>query len=72
MTRESDQEPTDISPPLPAELGLDHVVAVIGSSLLGMVWVSFGPQSVFYLCAASAVVQLFVAVTLPQKENAAA
>ena len=47
---------------------IDHVMAITLSPAFGIMWAHFGPQSVFWTCAAMSVVQFFVAPRLPSDE----
>lgn len=59
---------SDVSPSLSVGQAIDHVMAITLSPLFGSMWANFGPQSVFWTCAAFSLVQLVVAAKLPEKE----
>lgn len=42
-------------------LSVDHVIAVVLSGILGIIWQAMGPQYVFYIAAAASMVQVCVA-----------
>jgi hypothetical protein len=54
--------PADITPNLSLGLSLDHVVSIACAYLGGLVWVTWGPQYIFFLAAALSLVNLYVAI----------
>ena len=56
-------------------ISMDHVVSILFAYLGGLIWVSWGPQYVFYIAAAFSLVNVFVAAVVkidaPQEEKAA-
>ena len=62
----------DISPTLSVGQAIDHVMAITLSPLFGTMWAHFGPQSVFWTCAAFSVVQFLIAPRLPESDPAKA
>jgi hypothetical protein len=53
-------DPSEVTESLSFGLSVDHVMAVVASALLGLAWTALGVQVVFYLAAASAVIQVLV------------
>jgi hypothetical protein len=64
--------PADITPNLSLGLSFDHTVSIICAYLGGMIWVSWGPQYIFFLAAALSLVNLYVAVRVQLPPAAAA
>ena len=62
----------DISPTLSVGQAIDHVMAITLSPLFGTMWAHFGPQSVFWTCAAFSIVQFLIAPRLPESDPAKA
>lgn len=59
----------DITSTLSVGLSVDHVIAIVSSSIFGIIWTYLGAQYVFYICAASAVTQICVALWLKAKNK---
>lgn len=57
-------DPSEITESLSVGLSVDHVIAVVASAVLGIVWSDWGPQYVFYLTAAASLFQIGVAFWL--------
>jgi len=59
--------PAEITPTLSLGLSLDHIVSIICAFLGGLVWMSWGPQYIFFLAAFLSLGNLYVAfkVRLP-------
>jgi predicted MFS family arabinose efflux permease len=53
--------PEDVTPSLTLGMAIDHVVAIIGSYLCGLVWFSWGPEFVFLIAGALSLVNLIAA-----------
>lgn len=53
--------PTDVTPALSAGISLDHVVSIIAAQVCGWIWVTFGPQYVFFFAALFSLGNLYVA-----------
>jgi len=58
-------EPTDITPTLSLGVSMDHVVSITSAGLGGLIWVTFGPQYIFFIAAAMSLVNLYVAFMVP-------
>ena len=54
-------DPADVMENLSFGLSVDHVIAVVLSGGLGILWQTWGPQYVFYIAAAASLVQVCVA-----------
>ncbi len=63
---------TEVTESLSVGLGADHVMAVIASPVLGLIWSAWGVQYVFYVAAVSAVVQVIVAHMMGKRSAAVA
>ncbi|MCR4805339.1 MAG: hypothetical protein K5981_06745, partial [Clostridia bacterium] len=59
--RKMAKDEKDVSPTLSVGQAIDHVMAISLSPAFGAMWAHFGPQSVFWTCAAVSIVQFFVA-----------
>jgi predicted MFS family arabinose efflux permease len=59
--------PEDVTPSLTLGMALDHVVAIIGSYLCGLVWFKWGPEFVFLIAGALSLINLIAAQGI--KEN---
>ena len=57
-------EQSDITATLSVGLSVDHVIAIVSSSIFGIIWAYMGAQYVFYICALSALTQIIVGLTL--------
>lgn len=69
LVRKLALNPLEVTATLSTGLSLDHVVAVAGSMILGVIWDGFGAKYVFFTAAACSVVQLIVALTLKTGER---
>lgn len=70
LVRQLADDPAEITATLSTGLSLDHVVAVIASAALGVIWSSFGAQYAFYVSAVSALVQAAVGLFLRGRQTA--
>ncbi|MDD3538107.1 MAG: MFS transporter [Eubacteriales bacterium] len=61
------ERPGDITPSLSVGQAVDHVMAMSISPVFGIVWAVWGPQWVFWLAGASALVQLYVGTRFPKQ-----
>lgn len=61
MMRAIAQDPSEVTRTLSVGLGVDHIMAIIASPIMGLIWDGAGVQYVFYLAAASALLQLTAA-----------
>jgi predicted MFS family arabinose efflux permease len=59
--------PEDVTPSLTLGMAIDHVVAIIGSYLCGLVWFRWGPEFVFLIAGLLSLVNLVAARGI--KEN---
>ena len=62
-------DPSDVMENLSFGLSVDHVIAVVLSGVLGIIWQVWGPQYVFYIAAAASLVQVCVAGWLKRLES---
>jgi predicted MFS family arabinose efflux permease len=53
--------PEDVTPSLSLGMSIDHVVAIVGSYLCGVIWFLWGPQYVFLIAGALSLLNLLVA-----------
>lgn len=58
MMRSIALDRSEVTRTLSVGLSVDHIMAIIASPIMGIIWERFGVQYVFYLAAASAVLQL--------------
>lgn len=61
MMRSIALDPGEVTQTLSVGLSVDHVMAITASPIMGLVWEAWGVEYVFYLAAASAVLQLTAA-----------
>ena len=61
MMRSIALDPSEVTRTLSVGLSVDHVMAIIASPIMGIVWERYGVQYVFYLAAASALFQVIAA-----------
>ncbi|MCI8303577.1 MAG: MFS transporter [Lawsonibacter sp.] len=61
MMRSIALDPSEVTRTLSVGLSVDHVMAIIASPIMGMIWDAWGVQYVFYLAAASALFQIAAA-----------
>jgi len=54
--------PEDVTPSLSVGLAIDHVVAIIGATLCGIVWDAWGPEYVFIIAGVLSAINFFVAL----------
>ncbi len=58
--------PEDVTTTLSTGTSLDHMVAIVAAQISGMIWVTFGPQYVFFFAASLSVGNLYVASRMPK------
>ena len=63
MMRSIALDPSEVTRTLSVGVSVDHVMAIIASPVMGMVWNGWGVQYVFYLAALSALFQVAAAHT---------
>ncbi|MEG1426735.1 MAG: hypothetical protein RSC76_03515, partial [Oscillospiraceae bacterium] len=61
--------PEEITAVLSTGISLDHVVSILAAQLSGFVWVTFGPQWVFFMAAFLSLGNLFVAFRINPEED---
>ena len=61
MMRSIARAPEEVTQTLSVGVSVDHVMAIVASPILGVMWNAWGVQYVFYLAALSAVLQLVAA-----------
>lgn len=61
MMRAIALDPGDVTQTLSVGISVDHVMAIVASPIMGIIWSSWGVQYVFYLAALSALFQLAAA-----------
>ena len=54
--------------PISVGLSVDHVMAIVASPVMGMIWNVWGVQYVFYLAAASALLQVAAAAMTRERQ----
>ena len=70
MMRSIALDPSEVTRTLSVGLSVDHVMAIIASPVMGLIWSAWGVQYVFYLAALSAVFQVAAAaMTKKQGRN---
>jgi predicted MFS family arabinose efflux permease len=62
--------PEDVTPSLSLGMSIDHVMAIAGASVCGIIWARLGPEYVFVLAGLMSAVNFFVARGIRLKENA--
>ncbi len=60
---------SDITPTISTGLSIDHVLSIVGAYLGGIVWMSWGPQYVFFIAAALSITNLVIAIIIKIPEN---
>lgn len=63
MMRSIALDPSEVTRTLSVGLSVDHVMAIIASPIMGLIWNAWGVQYVFYLAALSALFQIAAAMT---------
>ncbi|MCL2702458.1 MAG: MFS transporter [Defluviitaleaceae bacterium] len=53
--------PEDVTPSLSLGMSIDHILAIAGSAVCGMIWVNFGPEYVFILAGLMSAANFVVA-----------
>lgn len=69
MMRAVAERKEEITQTLSVGLSIDHIMAVIAAPIMGLLWKGWGVQYVFYLAAASAVLQLGAAAMTGRAEK---
>ncbi|GHV09275.1 MFS transporter [Clostridia bacterium] len=60
-------KPEDVTPSLSMGMGIDHIVAIGGSALCGIIWYNWGPEFVFIIAGALSLGNLLVARGIEKK-----
>ena len=61
MMRTIALDPSEVTRTLSVGLSVDHIMAIIASPIMGLIWNAWGVQYVFYLAALSALLQVAAA-----------
>jgi len=64
MMRSIALDPGEVTQTLSVGLSVDHVMAIIASPVMGLIWNTWGVEYVFYLAAASVVFQIAAAAII--------
>ena len=67
LMRSIARDASEITATLSVGLSVDHVIAIVVSAIFGIVWAEIGAQYVFYICAATAIIQIAVGLSLKNK-----
>lgn len=67
MMRRLAIDPSEVTESLSVGLSLDHVLAITVSSVFGVIWARFGAEYVFFICAATALVQVGVGIYMGKR-----
>ena len=70
MMRSIALDPSEVTRTLSVGLSVDHVMAIIASPIMGLVWEGWGVQYVFYLAALSALLQVAAAAMTGKEQKA--
>ena len=68
MMRAIALDPSEVARTLSVGLSVDHVMAIVASPVMGMIWNVWGVQYVFYLAAASALLQVAAAAMTRERQ----
>ena len=60
MMRKLAIDPSEVTASLSVGLSLDHILAITVSAVLGVIWENFGAEYVFFLTAATSLMQIGV------------
>ncbi len=60
--------PEDVTTALSTGTSLDHLVAILAAQVSGLIWVTFGPQYVFFFAASLSLGNLYVASLMPKHQ----
>ncbi len=67
MMRSIALDPSEVTRTLSVGLSVDHVMAIIASPVMGVIWNTWGVQYVFYLAALSALFQIAAAAMMERQ-----
>lgn len=68
MMRSIAVAPSEVTQTLSVGLSVDHVMAIIASPIMGLIWSAWGVQYVFYLAALPVLFQLAAAAMMEEKQ----
>ena len=68
MMRSIAVDPSEVTQTLSVGLSVDHVMAIIASPIMGLIWSAWGVQYVFYLAALPVLFQLAAAAMMEEKQ----
>ena len=71
MMRSIALDQSEVTRTLSVGLGVDHIMAIIASPMMGIIWERFGVQYVFYLAALSALLQLVASLMVKETNKSA-
>ena len=71
MMRSIALDQSEVTRTLSVGLGVDHIMAIIASPIMGIIWERFGVQYVFYLAALSALLQLAASLMVKETNKSA-
>lgn len=71
MMRSIALDQSEVTRTLSVGLGVDHIMAIIASPMMGIIWERFGVQYVFYLAALSALLQLAASLMVKETNKSA-
>ncbi|MDR1797906.1 MAG: MFS transporter [Clostridiales Family XIII bacterium] len=60
--------PGDVTPSLSTGLALDHILAIVGSALCGIVWTRFGPEYVFVIAGLLSLANMIVSAGIKEQQ----
>lgn len=69
LMRSIAKDQSEITTTLSVGLSVDHILAIIVSSIFGIIWSNAGAQYVFYICSVTAIIQIVVGLSLRPKRN---
>ena len=69
VVRNIAEDSGEVTKTLSVGLGVDHVMAIIASPLLGLVWAQAGAQYVFYVAALSSIVQVVMSRFVKERKR---
>ncbi|MDR2610170.1 MAG: MFS transporter [Clostridiales Family XIII bacterium] len=61
-------DPSDVTPTLTLGMAIDHVVAIGGSAVCGLIWQHFGPEYVFLIAGVLAIMNFVAAAGIKTKK----
>ena len=67
MMRSIARDPSEVTRTLSVGLGVDHIMAIVASPIMGLIWEGAGVQYVFYLAALSALFQVAAAAMVKRR-----